>query len=161
VRVSVEPWVVAAAISLTGPACSDITAPLEGTGPAPPPNVRAYVAGAALSNLSEDGHFRLNAPFIPGPYAAITAAEADAIANAVIRTWFANPDVATLPGTSGLVESVEKQHGGRIDWAAVKPTPRDPYFAESHLGAAPNPWTVLKWAPPRGRGTPCVDSPFC
>jgi hypothetical protein len=139
VRVSVEPWVVVVvAIGLIGPGCSDITAPADAVGPAPPPNVRAYVAGAALNNLNEDGHFRLSAPVIPGPYAAITAAEAEAIANAVIRTWYANPGVVTIPGGSSLAESAEKQHGGRIDWSAVKPTPRDPYFAESHLDPVPH-----------------------
>lgn len=45
------------------------------TGPeaAPPPDVRAYVTGAARENLDANGHFRLPPAMVEGPYPIISA----------------------------------------------------------------------------------------
>lgn len=101
--------------------------------PLSPPDVTAYVAGAALENLDAAGHFRLPIPVPPGPYPMLSAAEAIAIAKGVIRTWYADPDVITLPGTEGFAASAERQHGAPIDWAAVEAGPAGAYYAVSHL----------------------------
>jgi hypothetical protein len=105
--------------------------------PAPPPDVRAYVAGAALENLDASGRFRLTPPSVEGPYPTLSAEQSEAIALGVIRTWYANPDVVVLPGTVGHAEAAERVHGASIRWEAVKTGPRRPYFAESHLEPLP------------------------
>lgn len=105
--------------------------------PPPPPDVRAYVSGSALDNLDENGHFRLTPADVEGPHAMITAEQAQEIALGVIRTWYANPNVLTFPGSESLVESAERGHGASIDWQAVRPSPRSPYFAESQLEPLP------------------------
>jgi hypothetical protein len=102
-------------------------------GPASSPDVTAYTAGAALQNLDGAGHFRLPAPVPPDAYPILSEAEAVAIAKGVIRTWYASPDVITLPGTEGFAESAERQHGAPIDWAAIEAGPTGAYYAVSHL----------------------------
>ena len=101
--------------------------------PAPPPSVRSFVVGDALANLDARGHFRLPAPSVAGPHPLIGEEQATEIAMGVIRTWYANPDVITLSGAESLVTTAERGHEGPIDWAEVRPGPRRPYFAESHL----------------------------
>jgi len=111
--------------------------------PPEPPDVSSFVLGSALSNLDSKGHFRLEAPNVETPYRLISPIEAEAIALGVITTWFANPDVDTLPGTIGgfetvgVVETVEGQHGGSIQWDALEMARREAYFAESHLEPVP------------------------
>lgn len=106
--------------------------------PAPPPDVRAYVTGAARENLDANGHFRLLPATVEGPYPIISAQDAEAIALGVIRTWYANPEATTLPGTTSLVEVAEREHGARIDWQAVRGGDHGGYFAESHLVPVPD-----------------------
>lgn len=107
-------------------------------GPAAPPDVRAYVTGAARENLDANGHFRLPSATVESPYAVISAEQAEAVALGVIRTWYANPDAQTLPGGASVVEAAERAHGAPIDWTAVEAGDRAPYFAESHLEPLPD-----------------------
>lgn len=102
-------------------------------GPPAPPDVSAYVGGIAVQNLDDDGRFRFPTPITPGPYPLLTEAEAIEIAEGVVRTWYANPDVVTLPGTEGLAASAERQHGGPIAWADIQAAPHGAYYAVSHL----------------------------
>lgn len=117
---------------LVAAGCAD--SPVEPTlGALPPPDARPYVAGAALASLDTNGHFRIPAPSVEGGHPMITAAEAKAIAEALIRAAFANPNVYTPPSFRSLTESVEEEHGAPVDWPSVRAGPREPYFAESHL----------------------------
>ena len=130
---------IVAAVVIGGLACSGCqsgTTEPELSPPAPP-NARAYVTDAAFDNLDAKGHFRLLSAVAEGPYEIISAGQAEAIALGVIRTWYANPNVLTLPGATGLAEAVERTHGAPIKWAAIRSTGRLPYFAESHLEPLP------------------------
>lgn len=97
------------------------------------PDVRAYVTGVAGENLDDLGHFRIPEPSVEGPHPIITEKVASELALGVIRTWYANPSVRTLPGSVSLVQSAEDVHGGPIEWDALTAGPRRPYFAQSHL----------------------------
>lgn len=105
--------------------------------PAAPPDVRAYVIGAARENLDSNGHFRLPPPTVQSPYSIISAEKAETIALGVIRTWYANPDAQTIRGSTSLVEAAERSHGAPIEWGAVEAGDWAPYFAESHLEPLP------------------------
>jgi len=94
--------------------------------------VRSFVAGPALASLDENGHFVLPGPTDPWPYPVIAASTATEIARGVINTWYANPDVHTIPGAISLVEGAEEQHGGPIDWQHLVAAPRA-FYTESHL----------------------------
>ena len=63
----------------------------------------------------------------------LSAQEAEELAWGVLRTWYTNPNVATLPNTVGLVEGAEGQHGRPIDWHDLDTATRPSYYAESHL----------------------------
>lgn len=102
------------------------------------PDVRAYVTGAARENLDANGHFRLPPATVESPHTMISTEQAETIALGAIRTWYANPDAQTLPGTGSLVEVAERSHGAPIDWSAVEAGDRRPYFAESHLEPLPD-----------------------
>ncbi len=129
-------YVLCAAL-LAAAGCSDSTGPDLRPTPPPPPDVRAYVTGAALANLDAQGHFRFPYPEVDGPYAIVSPDEAVTIAAGVVRSWLANPDVIVPPGAGSLAGSAEKSHGAPIDWDAVRPGPRGAYFAESHLEPLP------------------------
>ena len=139
---------IVTALVLAG--CSDATGPGAATGPPPPPDVSPYVTGAALSSLDSQGHFRLPNPEAPGPYAILSPEDASRIALGVIRTWFANPDVLTIPGTVSLAEAVEEDRGRPIDWSHLQLGLAGPYFAESSVEPAPpemgNP-AIRYWGP--------------
>jgi hypothetical protein len=96
--------------------------------------VRPYVSGAALANLDGNGHFRLGRPVVAGPHPSISPDQAEAIAKGFIRTWYANPNVTVLPGSTDPRTSIEEVHGAQIDWLDLEPGVREPYFAESHVG---------------------------
>lgn len=61
----IRPFVIAASVlALSG---CDVSPTEPEAAPAPSPNVRAYVTGAALENLDANGHFRLPAPVVETP----------------------------------------------------------------------------------------------
>lgn len=128
-------WLVLGIVQLLG-GCGDT--PMEpSAGPPSAPDARPYVDGAALSDLDAAGHFQFLGPPPTSPHPFIGPELARDIALGVIRTWYANPDAATLPGMIGLVATAEGQHGAPIDWDGLRPTERLPFFAESHLEPLP------------------------
>lgn len=131
-----RPFVIAASVLVVS-GC-DVSPTEPEAAPVPAPNVRAYVTGAALENLDANGHFQLPAPAVESPYPIISAEAAESIALGVIRTWYANPDVLTLPGTTSPADHAESSHGAPIDWNAVRSGRRIAYFAESHLEPLPD-----------------------
>lgn len=128
--------IVVAWASLAAVACDTPLEP-EPPKPARPPDVRAFVAGAALQNLDAAGHFQLPVPSEWGGRRVIAPEWAEEIALAVIRTWITNPNVLTIPGFESLKATVEGHHGGPIDWHRIRPGPSRPFFAEGHLQPLP------------------------
>jgi hypothetical protein len=124
------------ALALAPAGCESSPFGPEGWPPGPP-DVRAYVTGAALDNLDSSGRFSLPPAAVEGPYEFISEDEAREIARGVVRTWYANPNVITLRGLTSLVEAAEHQHGASIAWDRVVPGESRPYFAESHLEPLP------------------------
>lgn len=119
-------------------ACSEGPTGLGDQEPAPPPNVRGYVAGAALENLDAAGHFRLDPALPDAAYGMLSPVEATEIAMGVIQTLYTNPNVLPHPGAISLPAAAEEAHGGPIDWTSLRPEPRGAYFAESHLEPVPS-----------------------
>lgn len=126
---------LACGLLLATPACYD--GPVAPAVVVQPPDARPYVTGEALSALDAAGHFVMPRGEAPGPYPQVNEEQAERIALGVIHTWYSSPESFTLPGFGSLRESAEEQHGAPINWAALAPGPRFPYFAESHLQPLP------------------------
>lgn len=117
-------------------ACDDPIRPP--TGMPHPPDVRAWVVGRAQANLDENGHFVLPEPTSPGLQPIVTRQMAGQIALGWVRTWIANPNVITLPGTGSIKAQLEEEHGRPIDWNSIQLENRVAYFAESPYEPLPD-----------------------
>lgn len=148
-RICLAPRILTATVGLVVAGCdSSITAPEHD--PGSPPDVRPYVTGLALENLSSRGHFRMPPATVEAPYQSISGGQAEQLALGIIRTWYANPNVQTIPGTGSLKEAAEHGHGGPIEWGRVRLGARSPHFAESHLEPLPEemgPATIRHFGP--------------
>jgi len=104
---------------------------------------------------SKPGSSQWAAPCPSSPWRWQATSEAEAVARAVIAMWFPNPVVQTIPGTTSLVDHVEGQHGGPIQWDALELARRGVYFAESHSTQYPR-----RLGPPSNVRSPIHRAPL-
>ncbi len=124
---------IAVAVPIAG--CLDTLGP--GSDATTVPSVLAWTTGAALANLDSEGHFRFPTPKSPDELPIITLEFAGALTLGVVRTWIANPDVITLPGTVSIRAGLEETHGAAVDWDRAELGFRTGYFSMSPFAPLP------------------------
>lgn len=118
---------VLAALLLAG--CSDPVGPEDGGWP-PPPDVRPFVTGEAATALDARGRFRW-IPSVDEATATVSAVVAEALVMGAVRTWILGGGPVVGPGIEGIRETLERHHGGAVDWERVRPGPEPPRPAAS------------------------------
>lgn len=94
--------------------CSDALAP---DGDFDVPDVRPFVTAAAGLELTDEGHFRVDAVFDDGEWGTAGLSALQRVADVYVREFVV--DGKTTPGLESIREAIEQDHGAPIDWNAL------------------------------------------